>query len=160
MPPGSPALGGGGLLPGPSARAGMKQAALLAARYEKSQPCGWLDSLKRYDGGAFLRIRPLKWNGPSARAGMKQAALLAARYEKSQPCGWLDSLKRYDGGAFLRIRPLKWKTARRRSVAVWSGRRDSNPHGRCPRRSERRASAFPPRPECGTIQLVAFDSGN
>ncbi len=28
----------------------------------------------------------------------------------------------------------------------WSGRRDSNPHGRCPRRPERRASAFPPRP--------------
>ena len=29
----------------------------------------------------------------------------------------------------------------------WSGRRDSNPHGRCPRAPEARASAVPPRPD-------------
>lgn len=30
---------------------------------------------------------------------------------------------------------------------LWSGRRDSNPHGRCPRAPEARASAVPPRPD-------------
>ena len=30
---------------------------------------------------------------------------------------------------------------------LWSGRRESNPHGRCPRAPDARASVFPPRPD-------------
>lgn len=46
----------------------------------------------------------------------------AFRHEKGHPCGW-------PGSTF------------------WSGRRDSNPHGRCPRAPEARASAISPRPD-------------
>lgn len=55
----------------------------------------------------------------------------AFRHEKGHPCGW-------PGSTF------------------WSGRRDSNPHGRCPRAPEARASAVPPRPdviECSCLAV-------
>lgn len=50
----------------------------------------------------------------------------AFRHEKGHPCGW-------PGSTF------------------WSGRRNSNPHGRSPRAPEARASAIPPRP--GVVYL-------
>lgn len=52
----------------------------------------------------------------------------AFRHEKGHPCGW-------PGSTF------------------WSGRRNSNPHGRSPRAPEARASAIPPRPDVGYNQV-------